>query len=388
MTVFKGVKVLELASVLAGPSVGQFFAELGAEVIKIENPKADGDVTRSWKSAGETTDDVSAYFSCVNWGKMSVSLDISQSEGLQLLYDLVKRCEIIISSYKPGDDEKLKVDYKSLKQLNPAIIYGQITGYGSDKDLVGYDAIIQAEAGFMAINGEPNSSPLKMPVALMDILAGHQLKEALLLAYIEKLKTGTGSFVEVSLIDAGLSSLANQATNFLVAGIEPKQQGSAHPNIAPYGEVYKTKDNKSLILAVGSEKQFNALREVLGMAADDQFNGNANRVKHRKELNEKLASQIINWKAVDLMPLLNKNKIPAGLVNTVSEAINTHAHALKLQSETISGLRNFVAKGLFSQNSSHLLPPPHFGEHTRYVLKEIIGIAESEIAELKKLRII
>src|SRR5882672_8972514 len=173
------LKVLELASVLAGPSVGQFFAELGAEVIKIENPKIGGDVTRGWKIPDEPTDDRSAYFCSCNWGKKSVALDLTLSKDLEVVKKLSARADIIIASYKPGDAEKLGVAYEQLITINQQLIYGQISGYGSDDDRVGYDAVIQAETGFMDLNGEKDGPPTKMPVALIDILAAHQLKEGL-----------------------------------------------------------------------------------------------------------------------------------------------------------------------------------------------------------------
>ena len=170
----KDLKVLELASVLAGPGVGQFFAELGAEVIKVENARTGGDVTRSWKGAGEQTDDRSAYFCAINWGKKSLALDFNNESDRKVIHALARNTDIVIASYKPGDAEKLGVDYKTLSAINPKLIYGQVTGYGSHNPRVGYDAVIQAEAGFMSMNGEPDRSSLKIPVALMDVLAGHQ----------------------------------------------------------------------------------------------------------------------------------------------------------------------------------------------------------------------
>src|SRR4051812_23217820 len=149
MSMLEDLKVLELASVLAGPGVGQFFAELGANVIKVENLRSGGDVTRTWRSAGEKTDDRSAYFCSINWGKKSIAIDLSNAEGQRIVQDLASKSDIVIASYKPGDAEKLKVDYKSLSAKNPGIIYGQVSGYGSENPRVGYDAIIQAEAGFM-----------------------------------------------------------------------------------------------------------------------------------------------------------------------------------------------------------------------------------------------
>ncbi|MCA6404114.1 MAG: CoA transferase, partial [Cytophagales bacterium] len=263
---FHNLKVLELASVLAGPSVGQFFAELGAAVIKVENLKTGGDVTRSWKGMGEQTDERSAYFCSCNWGKKSIAVDLSTVEGKQIVKELAKRSDIIIASYKPGDAEKLGVSYQQLSMNNDQLIYGQITGYGSDDDRVGYDAVIQAESGFMDLNGEKDGQPTKMPVALIDVLAAHQLKEGLLLALLKKERSGVGSLVEVSLIQSALSSLANQATNWLVAKKLPTRQGSSHPNIAPYGDSFLTKDGKRVLLAIGNDRQFKDLIAVLGIS--------------------------------------------------------------------------------------------------------------------------
>lgn len=377
---FKELKVLELASVLAGPSVGQFFAELGAEVIKVENPTTKGDVTRSWKVKGEMSDANSAYFSCINWGKKSIALNIAKPEGLGILYQLVERVDIVVTSYKPGDDIKFGVDYESLKQRNPQIIYGQITGYGPDVDKVGYDAIIQAEAGFMMINGEPESEPLKMPVALIDILAGHQLKEALLVAYIKRLKYGTGSKVEVSLIDAGLASLANQATNYLKVGNEPKKQGSSHPNIAPYGETYLTSDQKRIMLAVGSDKQYKALCDVLDLPVDSRFTSNSGRVENRALLNELLTNRINKHSSTELLSELNARNIPAGLVNTVSQAVATYANDIGLfNNGRLEGIHTYIEK---SSKVSHIAPPPKYGEHSTQILQDELNLSASEIAEL------
>ena len=367
--IFKDLKVIELASVLAGPSVGQFFAELGAEVIKVENPKTGGDVTRSWYLPAEERGSVSAYFSCVNWGKKSVMLDITEPMQREQLYRLIQDADIVISSYKPGDDEKLGVDYEYVRKINPAIIYGQITGYGALADRVGYDAIIQAEAGFMSINGEADSLPLKMPVALMDLLAGHQLKEALLIGYINLLKTGKGSFYTVSLIEAGLTSLANQATNYLIAGHQPKQKGSLHPNIAPYGEILQLPDGRMLMLAIGSDKQFRALCNILHMKQDERFTANSDRVKHRRQLLSLLQSAVDSVNPSDFISALERNHIPAGVIQSVPEAIQLYAAHIGLyDGDRLIGLRTYVANSASRENDSHLLPPPSPGEHNEDIL--------------------
>ncbi|HAA19666.1 MAG TPA: carnitine dehydratase, partial [Cytophagales bacterium] len=175
--IFEGLRVLELATVLAGPSVGQFFAELGAEVIKVENPNTGGDVTRSWQGAGEDpANDRPAYFTAINWGKQSLAIDLRSAEGQSQVHELVRETDVVIASYKPGDAEKLRVDYATLQGMNPRLLYGHITSYGPDNPRAGFDAIIQAESGFTYMNGHPDGEPTKMPVALTDVLAAHHLK--------------------------------------------------------------------------------------------------------------------------------------------------------------------------------------------------------------------
>lgn len=380
---FQNLKVLELASVLAGPSVGQFFAELGAEVIKVENLKTGGDVTRSWKGEGEQTDDRSAYFCSCNWGKKSIAVDLTSEEGKQVVKKLAHRANIVIASYKPGDAEKLGVSYQQLLRNNEHLIYGQITGYGSDDDRVGYDAVIQAESGFMDLNGEKDGQPTKMPVALIDVLAAHQLKEGLLLALLKKERSGVGSLVEVSLIQSALSSLANQATNWLVTKKLPTRQGSAHPNIAPYGDSFLTKDGKRVLLAVGNDRQFKALIAVLGIseqvldlgawALEVKFLSNQQRVENRLQLNELLEKAIAQFESKELMSKIYHLKIPAGLIQNVEEAFSTQeANEILIRSRELTGVKNFAGRvSNIKLPTSDLLPPPHFGEHTEEVLSSL-----------------
>ncbi|WNB17426.1 CaiB/BaiF CoA transferase family protein [Marivirga arenosa] len=362
--IFKELRVLELANVLAGPSVGQFFAELGAEVIKIENPKSCGDVTRSWKLKNEEKESsVSAYFSSANCGKKSIALDLSNQEDLSIFYELVKISDVVIASYKSGDAQKLKVDFESLKLLNPKIIYGQITGYGEHDKRVGYDAIIQAESGFMKMNGEPGGKSLKMPVALVDVLAAHQLKEAILLAYINLLKNGVGSKVSVSLFESAVSALVNQATNYLVAKHIPTKMGTEHPNIAPYGTVLRTKNQKEILLAVGTDKQFRNLCKVLGLGniVDDQrFKSNSERVQNREIINQYLLEKAENILAEELIHQLNSANVPAGVLKSIDEVFETKeaSEMIFQEGENPHGLRHFVGEIQFMEKISHLPPPP------------------------------
>jgi len=368
----KDIRVLELASVLAGPSAGQFFAELGAEVIKIENPATGGDVTRSWKSAGERTDDRSAYFSCCNWGKKSVLLDLHLSDDRDKLYRLAATADIVIASYKPGDAQKLGVDFETLSVINPKLIYGQITGYSGGDDRVGYDAVIQAESGFMDLNGPADGEPLKMPVALVDVLAAHHLKEGLLLALLDRVKSGKGSLVSVSLFDAAVASLANQATNWLVGGTLPLRKGSVHPNIAPYGETFLTADGKRILLAVGTDRQFSDLCAVLGLQElpdQESYSRNSSRVANRQVLGKLLGERINHMNSADLIRSIREKKIPAGLVRNLREVFSEAEGAdYLLQAGDYSGVRNFVASFGSGNLAQPLSAPPHLGQHTQEVL--------------------
>ena len=346
---FRDLKVIELASVLAGPSVGQFFAELGASVIKIENPKTNGDVTRSWKLPKEDQSSTkSAYFLSVNWGKEHLFLDLGQEDDYARVLELIQQADVVLASYKPGDARKLKVDYDQLKAINPKLIYASITGYGKDDPRAGYDAIVQAESGFMYMNGQPGSPPTKMPVALIDVLTAHQLKEGVLLALLKREQTGKGSLVEVSLFETGVASLANQALNWLQADHIPQQLGSEHPNIAPYGTVFYSKDEKPLVLAIGTDRQFAGLCEVLGIAEiaqDGLFHQNRMRVINRHELNAKLSSEIGKWARKALLAELGKLHIPAGAINNMQDLFELPlAKAMVLDNEGVPGLKQVAFK--------------------------------------------
>ena len=361
--IFEGLKVLELASVLAGPSVGQFFAELGATVTKVENPATGGDVTRHWH--GNTEDpaqDRPAYFTAINWGKQSVAIDLRTPEGRQQVVALALESDVVLSSYKPGDAEKFGVDYVALAKENPRLIYGHITSYGPENPRAGFDAIIQAESGFTFMNGDPAGAPTKMPVALTDVLAAHHLKEGLLVALLRRERTGKGSYVPVSLIQAAISSLANQATNWLVAGVVPQRKGNDHPNIVPYGTLFQTCDGQYITLAVGTEGQFAKLCEVLGhreWPTDARFATNADRVHHREALLPLLQGAIGEWDKEILLQALAEAKVPAGGVNTLPEVFalpEAQAILLKDEASGLRGIRNYVA----GQEVKTLSVPPPF----------------------------
>jgi crotonobetainyl-CoA:carnitine CoA-transferase CaiB-like acyl-CoA transferase len=264
-TLFAGTRVLDLSTVLAGPSVATFFAELGATVMKVENPRTKGDVTRSWKLSSENAvSDISAYFASVNYRKSYVWIDFSANDSRPQLEELIRTSDIIITNFKEGDDRKFKLTSQDVHELQPKAIIASLKGFQSHPNRIAYDVVLQAECGFMFMNGTEQSGPLKMPVALIDVIAAHQLKEGILCALLRRSETGKGSTVRVTLEEAALSALANQASNYLMAGHIAQAAGSLHPNIAPYGETFQCSDNKRLVLAVGSDAQFNRLCEVVG----------------------------------------------------------------------------------------------------------------------------
>jgi crotonobetainyl-CoA:carnitine CoA-transferase CaiB-like acyl-CoA transferase len=378
--------VLELASVLAGPSVGQFFAELGATVLKVENPRTDGDVTRRWRAptaAAAPSDDRSAYFCCCNNGKQSIALDLSTTAGQAVLHELVEHADVVLASYRPGTAEALGADPETLSGVTPSLIYGHVTGYGPDRSRAGYDAVVQAESGFMHMNGAADGPPTKLPVALMDVLAAHQLKEGLLVALLRRERTGEGAYVPVSLFQAAVSGLANQATNWLVAGHRPERMGSAHPNIAPYGTPYPTGEGPPIVLAVGTDRQFAALCAVIDrptLADDDRFATNARRLEHRDALDRVLEEHFAHFETEALLDALHARNVPAGVVRDVPAVFEQPtAQKIMLDSEEgPSGLRQTAFPHPADEPLS-LAPPPHYAEHTAAILRDRLGYSPDRI---------
>ena len=338
---FKSLKVIELAGVLAGPAVGMFFAELGAEVIKIENAKTGGDMTRKWKLPSEDPNaKTSAYFSAVNYHKQYLFKDLSNPQDQAEIHRLIESADIVLTNFKKGSDQKFKMDYKTLSALNPGLIYGRISGFDSQEEKVAFDLVLQAETGFMYMNGTPESGPVKMPVALIDVLAAHQLKEGILIALLEKQKSGKGAYVSVSLEESALASLANQASNYLMAGHIPQRTGSLHPNIAPYGEIVKTKDNFDLVLAIGTNTQFQSFCEIIGrtdLSTHPDFNENNQRVKNRIELNEILCESVKNLSEADLLDQCLKLKVPIGEIKNLEQVMQNPVAQKMILEEEIDG---------------------------------------------------
>jgi len=338
---FEGLRVIDLSTVLAGPSVAMFFAELGASVIKVENPRTGGDITRTWKLPVESADtSVSAYFASVNYRKKIIWLDLTNSACRQELLRMIRETDVLITNFKFGDAEKFGLSDRDLAAIHPGLIHGKITGFSGMPERVAFDVVLQAETGFMGMNGTPETGPVKMPVAMIDVLAAHQLKEGLLCALIERGRTGKGQVVRVSLEQAGIASLANQASNYLMAGAIAKPSGSLHPNIAPYGEAFVCGDGHSIVLAIGSDKQFAVLSEILGkpgLAQDQAYASNPSRVIHRTRLSIELGPLFLPRTASEWMEDFIRNHVPAGIIKTMNEVFENPEAIAMIREEEIDG---------------------------------------------------
>lgn len=341
---FKNLKIVELASVLAGPLTGTFFAELGAKVIKIENKLTNGDVTRTWKLPTESKENaISAYYSAANFSKESLLLDVTDALDYEIVINHIKDADIVISNFKPNTARKIKLGYDDLKQYNQSLIYAELTGFGGDESRPAFDVVLQAETGFMFMNGEPNRNPVKMPVALIDVLAAHHLKEAILCAIINKVNTGKGKHIKVSLYESALASLANQATNWLMEEHIPQPMGTQHPNIAPYGDMYSTIDGKLLVLAIGSDKQFENLCSLLSIKFDE-FETNAQRLSKREALNSKISECIAQKTSNHWVSKFELRNIPYGIVKNMQEVFQDKKAKKMLLNEIIEGVETVRVK--------------------------------------------
>ncbi|MDB5553392.1 MAG: hypothetical protein JWL86_3376 [Rhizobium sp.] len=363
-----GIKVLELARILAGPWCGQTLADLGADVIKVESPE--GDDTRRWgppyiEREGEKT---AAYFHAANRGKRSVIADFTTDEGRELVLDLARQADVLIENFKVGGLKKYGLDYENLKAINPRLIYCSITGFGQDGPYApraGYDFMIQGMSGIMDLTGEPEREPQKIGVAFADIFTGVYSVVAIQAALIAREKSGQGQHIDMALLDCMTGVLANQAMNFLASGNVPKRLGNAHPNISPY-QTFAVADGH-LIVACGNDSQFGRLAEILGvgeMAADERFKSNAARVANRHQLNDMMEAKTKAWQRDDLLAALEKAGVPAGPINSVADVFDDPQfihRGMKITPEGVPGIRTPIT---FSDTPLSLdRPSPKLGEH-------------------------
>jgi len=334
---FQDLVVLELASVLAGPLTGSFFSELGARVIKIENPLTKGDITRQWKLESEDPDcSISAYYASANYDKEIYFLNVGISSDYEKVKEFVKVADIVIANYKSDSAKRFKLDYESLSKLNPKLVYASISGYGDDNPKPAFDMILQAECSYMSMTGESGRPPSKIPVAIIDILAAHHLKQAILCALLRRERDGSGSCVSVSLYDAAIGSLVNQATNYLMSGQIAQRMGSRHPNIAPYGDSFMCNDGKYLILAIGTDKQFESLAKLFSIDVSG-FETNVKRLKKRDELCELIADKILMRNLSYWEEEFSNDKIPFSPILNIEETLSTPEAQKRLLECNIEG---------------------------------------------------
>ncbi len=379
-----GIRVIELARVLAGPWAGQMLADMGADVIKVENPDG-GDDTRAWgppfveRANGENLS--AAYYHSTNRGKRSIAVDLKTEEGQDIVRRLAATADVLIENFKLGGLVKYGLDYESLKKINPKLIYCSITGFGQNgpyANLAGYDYIVQGMSGFMSITGEPDGQPMKAGVAIADIFTGIYAVTAIQGALIHAMKSGEGQHVDMALLDVQAGILANQNMNYLISGEAPVRLGNAHPNISPY-EVVPTEDGH-LILAVGNDGQFRRLCRILGIegvADDERFATNKARVANRVEVRRLILAQTSKWKKADLLAACGDNAVPAGPINSIAEMFDdpqVKERGLRIDLEAadgtvIPGVRSPIV--LSETPLAYHRPSPALGEHTADVLAEL-----------------
>ncbi|NSZ19109.1 CaiB/BaiF CoA transferase family protein [Agrobacterium vitis] len=371
-----GLKVIELARILAGPWIGQTLADLGADVIKVESPQ--GDDTRTWGPPfiDDGVEKAAAYFHACNRGKRSVTADFTRAEDIKTLRDLIASADVVIENFKVGGLAKYGLDYDSLKELNPKLVYCSVTGFGQDgpyAQRAGYDFMIQGMSGIMDLTGEPDGAPQKIGVAFADIFTGLYGVIAIQAALAQRLQTGRGQFIDMALFDCMSAVLANQAMNYAASGIVPKRMGNNHPNIAPY-QTFAVADGH-IIIACGNDGQFVRLCGVLGLselAVTPEFSTNAARVAHRDQLTTVMEDKTRQFERDDLLARLEAATVPAGPINTVADLFADPQFAfrqMKIIPDGVPGIRTPI---VFSDAELETTRrAPRLGEHTAEVLAEI-----------------
>lgn len=341
-----GLKVVELARILAGPWIGQTLADLGAEVTKVESP--DGDDTRTWGPPFIEHDGVSsaAYFYSCNRGKTGLRADLKTPEGIAAVKALVRDADIFIENFKIGGLAKYGLNYESLHELNPRLIYCSVTGFGQTGPLAhlpGYDFLLQGMSGLMSVTGEPDGAPQKVGVAVTDIVTGLYGTIGIMAAVEQRHTTGKGQYIDMSLLDCATALLANQNMNFLASGRSPSRMGNAHPNICPY-DAFETADGH-VILAVGNDGQFTRCCVALGLSDlvnDARFETNRLRVKNRDDLLPILSKAISTWTSKEFLAEMSTQNVPAGPINSVGDNLcseHVKARGLVVEPDGIKGVR-------------------------------------------------
>jgi crotonobetainyl-CoA:carnitine CoA-transferase CaiB-like acyl-CoA transferase len=390
-----GVRVLDLTRILAGPLCTMMLGDMGADVIKVEPPGA-GDDTRSWGppfAEGE-----SAYYLGVNRNKRSITLNMAMKSGQEVLAGLIKKSDVLVENFKVGTLEKWGFGNDWLQANAPRLVRCSITGYGSvgpKAGLPGYDFILQAESGLMSITGEPEGTPMKYGVAIVDICTGMLACNSVLAALNARHTTGRGQHVEVSLFDSGLAMLANVASNHLISGKNAGRFGNGHPNIVPY-TAYPTRDDM-IAVAVGNDGQFAKFAEVLGhagWATDPRFSKNPDRIGNREALDALISAELKREGAEQWIEKLMAAGIPCGRINSVAQALAApHAIArdmvTSVEHPTAGTVKMLGIPFRFSDTPASIRrAPPLLGQHTEAVLREELGFSDARIAELRKEKVI
>jgi len=376
MGALAGVRVVELARILAGPWIGQTLADLGADVVKVESPE--GDDTRRWgppfiETEGERA---AAYFHGCNRGKRSIVADFATARGREVVRRLAARSDVLIENFKVGGLEKFGLDYEGLRSLNPRLIYCSVTGFGQTgpyAERAGYDFLIQGMSGYMDITGEPDGEPQKVGVAISDLFTGLYGAIAIEAALIERERSGRGQQIDLALLDTMGAMLANQAMNYLASGVAPRRMGNAHPNIAPY-QTFPVSDGY-LIVAVGNDGQFARLCATLGLDAlvdDPCFATNAARVANRSELERQLTAKTRGWRRDELLAALERTVVPAGPINTVADLFADPqfvARGMRIDPQGTPGVRSPIV--MSGSPLALARRSPKLGEHEAEILREI-----------------
>ena len=368
MSPLSGLKVVELARILAGPWAGQMLADLGADVIKVESPE--GDDTRQWGPpfVEREGDRSAAYFHSCNRGKRSISVDFRTPEGQQTIRDLVADADILIENFKVGGLRKYGLDYASLSEINPGLIYCSITGFGQDGPYAhraGYDYIIQGMSGLMSITGDPDGQPQKVGVAVTDIFTGVYSAVAILAALQQRAKTGEGQHIDMSLLDVATAITANQAMNYLTTGVAPQRIGNAHPNLVPY-QVFECTDGW-IIIATGNDSQYRRLCRLLGLdglAEAPEFLTNSDRIANRDSLAIQLTAETRKRSKADLLAACEAEGVPAGPINDMAEVFADPQVVHRGLQASIDGIPTVRAPFRFSGAELAMdRPSPRLDEH-------------------------
>ena len=395
------IKVVDLSRVLAGPWTGQNLADLGAEVIKVERP-GKGDDSRAYappflkdEKGNETKE--SAYFCAANRGKKSITVDLSKTEGQQLVRELATQCDVLVENYKFGDLARYGLGYEDLKKLNPGLIYCSVTGFGQTgpyKERPGYDFMAQGMGGLMSITGEtdglPGAGPQRVGIPIIDMTTGMYATIAICAALTHRAVSGKGQWIDVALLDTCVAFLANQAMNYFATGVSPSRIGNAHPNIVPY-QTFKTADG-AVILACGNDNLFNKFCEAAGCAhllKDPHFATNSERVKNRVEVTRVLNEIFEKRSTQAWVKLLDDAGVANGPINTIAEVFKEPqviARGLKIElPHAVAGKVTLVASPMrFSETPiKHEIPPPAVGQHTDEILRGVLKKSDAEIAALR-----